>query len=148
MEPLVVHRSSKPLIFLGIAEAILLAGLIALVVYAGLDPVLVILPVVLVTSLLFGVMMLRARSSRLTIGPHQIALETGLLTKDQRAFDLSKVQDVRSEQSVFERLTGTGTVVVQTASHDGGIRMEGIDQPKQVVQKILDAQRQSLKGSS
>jgi membrane protein YdbS with pleckstrin-like domain len=146
--PIVVHRSNKPLVLLAVVEAILLALLVTLVLYAQLDPLRVILPIVLLSSLLYGVLVLRARSSRMTIGPHQIALETGLLAKDQRAFDLSKVQDVRSEQSVFERMTGTGTVVVQTASHDGGIRMEGIDNPKGVVQQILDAQRRSLKGSS
>lgn len=148
MEPKVIYPSSKPLIALAGIEAVLLAGILALLLYQGLNPVWYVLPVVVLTSALMGAMALRARSRKLTVGPHQISLETGLLAKDQRAFDLSKIQDVRSEQSVFERVTGTGTVIVQTASHDGGIRMEGIDRPKDVVAQILEAQRQHSKGSS
>lgn len=148
MPPIVIYPSKKPLIALAILEGILIAGLVALVLYNGLDPVRILLPVLLLTGLLYAVLVLRSRSSKLTIDAHQLAHETGFFARDQRAFDLSKIQDVRSEQSVFERLTGTGTVIIQTASHDGGIRMEGIDQPKQVVTQILDAQRRSLKGNS
>jgi membrane protein YdbS with pleckstrin-like domain len=148
MEPTVIYPSTKPLIALACVEAVLIAGIVALCLFQGLSPVYVLVPVLAATGLLMGAMAMRARSRRMTIGPHQLSLETGLLAKDQRAFDLSKIQDVRSEQSVFERLTGTGTVIVQTASHDGGIRMEGIDQPKAVVAKILDAQRQHSKGMS
>ena len=148
MPPTVIYPSKKPLVALAILEAIVLAGLTAIVLSSGLEPLRILIPVVLLTGLLFGFLVLRSRSSRLTLSEHQIALESGLVARDQRAFDLSKVQDVRSEQSIFERLTGTGTVIVQTASHDGGIRMEGIDRPKQVVTQILDAQRRSLKGSS
>ena len=148
MPPIVIYPSKKPLIALAILEGILIAGLVALVLFTGLDPLRVLLPVLLLTGLLYAVLVLRSRSSKLTIDAHQLAHETGLFARDQRAFDLSKVQDVRSEQSIFERLTGTGTVIIQTASHDGGIRMEGIDQPKQVVTQILDAQRRSLKGNS
>lgn len=148
MPPIVIHPSRKPLVFLAIIEAILLAGLAALVVYSGLDPLTILVPVILLTSVGFGFLALRGRSSKLTISEYQIAHETGLMARDQRAFDLSKVQDVRSEQNIYERMTGTGTVIIQTASHDGGIRMEGIDQPKLVVTQILDAQRRSLKGNS
>jgi uncharacterized membrane protein YdbT with pleckstrin-like domain len=148
MQPLTIHPSTKPLIALAFVEALLIAGILALTIYAQMNPLLVLVPVVMVTGPLMGFLALRARSRKLTIGPHQISLESGLVSRDQRAFDLSKIQDVRSEQSIFERLTGTGTVVVQTGSHDGGIRMEGIDRPQDVVTQILDAQRRHLKGNS
>jgi len=147
MQPIVIYPSSKPLIALACLEAVLLAGILGLTLYQGLDPLTFLLPVVLLTGMLMGAMALRSRSRKLTIGPHQISLETGFASRDQRAFDLTKIQDVRSEQSVFERVTGTGTVIVQTASHDGGIRMEGIDRPKEVVTQILDAQRRHSKGT-
>jgi uncharacterized membrane protein YdbT with pleckstrin-like domain len=146
MEPITIFPSMKPLIGLAALEALLIAAIVALTVYQGMNPLLLLIPVLLLTGMLMGLMVLRARSRKLTIGEHQLALETGLIAKDQRAFDISKVQDVRSEQSVFERVTGTGTVIVQTGSHDGGIRMEGIDRPQDVVKQILEAQRRHLNG--
>ena len=148
MQPIVIYPSSKPLVALACLDALLIAALAAITFYQGLSPLVLLVPVVALTALLMTGMVIRGRSRKLTIGPHQLTLASGLVARDQRAFDLSKIQDVRSEQSIFQRVTGTGTVIVQTASHDGGIRMEGIDRPHDVVNQILDAQRQHLKGNS
>lgn len=141
----VILPSKKPIVALAILEGLVLAGVAALVFTQDLDPVTYLMPVVLFLSLPYAILAIRLGSSRLTLGDHQISHQTGLLAKQERAFDLSKIQDVRSEQSPFQRLTGTGTVIVQTASHDGGIRMEGVDSPQAVVKQILDAQRRSMK---
>jgi uncharacterized membrane protein YdbT with pleckstrin-like domain len=85
----------------------------------------------------------RLNLTRLTIAPPQLNIESGLLTKTQRSFDLSKIQDVRVEQSFGERLLGMGTITIETAGAGSGVRMEGIDSPKKVADQILAAARQA-----
>lgn len=143
MSPIVIQPSKKPLVALAVVEGLLLAILAAMVFLTEIPLWTVLVPVVLLSSIPYALLALRMAGSQLTIGEHQISQRTGLLAKQERAFDLSKIQDVRSEQSFWQRLMGIGTVIIQTASHDGGIRMDGVDEPQVVVKKILEAQRRA-----
>lgn len=144
MNHTVITPSKKPLVGVALLEAIVM-GVWAFVYFTLLPPasqnvVFLVAPLALF-SLLMTFAVLRLNLTRLTIAPPQLSFESGLLTKTQRSFDLNKIQDVRVEQSIAERIFGVGTIAIETASAGGGIRMEGIDSPKQVADQILAAAR-------
>ncbi|MEO7144318.1 MAG: PH domain-containing protein [Bryobacteraceae bacterium] len=83
------------------------------------------------------------RMVKLTLRSDRLSWESGMLGKTTRTMDLSKVQDVRVQQSFGQRLLGIGSLTIQTAgSGEGGsITMEAMDQPQTVADLILDRSR-------
>lgn len=144
MEHTVITPSKKPLVGVALLEATVMAGW-AFVYFTMLPPasqnVLLLVAPLALFSLLMTFAVLRLNLTRLTIAPPQLRFESGLLTKSQRSFDLSKIQDVRIEQTITERILGVGTISIETASAGGAIRMERIDSPRQVADQILSAAR-------
>lgn len=146
MSETVIMPSKKPLIGVALLEA-LVVGVWSFVYFTILPPasqnILYLLAPVVVFSMLTSVAVLALNLTRLTIAPPQLNFESGLLTKTQRSFDLARIQDVRVEQSLAERMFGVGTISIETASAGGAIRMERIDSPKKVADQILAAARRN-----
>ena len=82
---------------------------------------------------------LRLRYTRLTISGGKIRYETGMFSRDVRTMEVSKVQDVRVNQSLMERLLSLGTISIETAGETGRLSMAGIEDPQQVADTILEA---------
>ena len=55
--------------------------------------------------------------------------------------ELSKVQDVRFDQTFGQRIIGTGDLSVETAGGSSRIEMDSIDRPKDVAENILNLSR-------
>ena len=145
MNHTVITPSKKPLVGVALLEAVVMGGW-ALVYFTLLPPkaqnIVYLVAPIAIFSLLMTMAVLRLNLTKLTIAPPQLNFESGLLTKTQRSFNLSKIQDVRVEQSIIERLFGIGTITIDTASVGGSVRMEAIDSPRQVAGQILAAARQ------
>jgi uncharacterized membrane protein YdbT with pleckstrin-like domain len=145
MQPTVIVPSKKPLVGIAVLEAIVMAGW-AFVYFTWLPPASQNILYLVAPLLLFSVVMsgaaMRLNLTKLTIAPPQLNFESGLLTKTQRSFNLNKIQDVRVEQSLGERILGIGTISIETASAGGSVRVESIDSPRQVADQILAAARQ------
>ena len=90
-------------------------------------------------------MHVKRRLVKLIIRNDRLGYESGMLSKTTRTMDLTKVQDVRVQQTVSGRLFGVGDLTVQTAgSGEGGsIVMESLDRPQEVADLILDLSRKS-----
>lgn len=146
MNETVILPSKKPLIGVAMLEAVVVV-VWAFIYFTLLPPasqnILYLVAPVVLFSALTTVTILRLNLTKLVIAPPQLTFESGLLTKTNRSFDLSKIQDVRIEQSLWERIFGIGTISIETASAGGAIRMERIDSPKQVANQILAAARRS-----
>ncbi len=82
--------------------------------------------------------------TRLVINEDRIRLESGLLSKQMHAIDVSKVHDVRVEQSVKQRVVGIGDLTVETASQSSKIYIANIDKPQAVADRILQLSRKAL----
>ena len=80
----------------------------------------------------FGLLM-----NKLVISSDRLHHESGLLAKETHTIDLSKVQDVRVQQSVKQRLMNTGTVTVETAGGASRITMENVDGAQKIADEIL-----------
>jgi uncharacterized membrane protein YdbT with pleckstrin-like domain len=82
---------------------------------------------------------LRLRFTKLVIGSGKLRYETGMVSRSVRTMELSKVQDVRVDQSFMERLLGLGTIAIETAGESSGLKMAGVAQPQEVADYILEA---------
>ncbi|MBN9660616.1 MAG: PH domain-containing protein [Acidobacteria bacterium] len=65
----------------------------------------------------------------------------GLMNQTTRALDLKKLQDVRVERSLTQRLWGVGTLVLETANESGRITVNDIDGAQRVADRIMTASR-------
>ena len=53
--------------------------------------------------------------------------------------EVSKVQDVRVEQTFMDRLLNLGTISIETAGETSRLTMAGMEEPQQVADSILEA---------
>lgn len=81
---------------------------------------------------------LRRMAHKLTIGVEKMTYEEGLLGKSTRTIQLAKVQDVRVDQSVLDRMFGVGRLSVETAGGSSRLTMAPIDRPHQTADEITN----------
>ncbi|MBX5495536.1 MAG: PH domain-containing protein [Bryobacteraceae bacterium] len=86
------------------------------------------------------------RFTSLHIGDGKLRYERGMLSRSTRTMELSKVQDVRVDQTLGQRLINTGTISVETAGETSRISMEDVDQPHRIAGQILEAAKIERKG--
>lgn len=86
----------------------------------------------------------RLTLTKLVINEDRIRLESGLLSKQMHAIDVSKVHDVRVEQSVRQRVLGVGDLTVETASQSSRIHISDIDKPQEIADRILQFSKKAL----
>lgn len=92
---------------------------------------------------------LRQHFTRITISGDKLHYESGILSKTMRTIQISKVQDVRVDQTLGQRLVGIGTLSIETAGETSRLTIANIDHPRLVADGIIDAsqgQPQKRKG--
>ena len=148
MEDLVIRPSAK-LIMMSYAVAGLLtvggavAGYIFFPTYgwAGALPGLLV-------EIAVGIKHLALLTEKLTIANDRLRYESGFVSKSTHTIDLGKVQDVRVDQSVKQRLLGMGLISVETSGGSSAISVDNVDNPHKVADMILERSRQSPHRSS
>ena|ERR1019366_6695201 len=93
--------------------------------------------------LLFFVMIrhARLRLNTLTVADGRLRYESGLLSKTTRSVELAKLQDVRVDQTLGQRLLSIGDLSFETAGGGSRIVMVSIDRPQQAADQILELSR-------
>jgi uncharacterized membrane protein YdbT with pleckstrin-like domain len=86
----------------------------------------------------------RLTLTKLIINEDRIRLESGFLSKQMHAIDVSKVHNVRVEQSVKQRVMGIGNLTVETASQSSRIYITDIDKPQEIADRILQFSKRAL----
>ena len=99
-------------------------------------------PVVLIWP---GVRWLRNRATKAVIAEDRLRYETGWTSKVTRNIQLSKIQDVRVDQSLLQRMLGVGNISIETAGETSRLTIWSIDHPQTVADEIMTA---SQKGTS
>jgi uncharacterized membrane protein YdbT with pleckstrin-like domain len=95
-------------------------------------------PLVLCIFLLWAVTRhIKRLAMKLTVTPEKLRYETGILAKSTRSIQLGKVQDVRVDQSLMQRLVGVGTLSIETAGEASRLAIHDIDQPQQLADEIM-----------
>jgi uncharacterized membrane protein YdbT with pleckstrin-like domain len=86
---------------------------------------------------------LRRQVARITITADKLRYESGFLSKTTRTIQLPKVQDVRVDQTLKQRIFGVGDLSIETAGEASRLTMANIDGPQSVADRIIDAARQT-----
>ena len=119
------------------AALLLIAG--ALLPIFGIAPnywYLLIVPG-LIYLLITGFKHLVLLMNKLTISGDRLHQESGFLAKQTHTIDLAKVQDVKVDQSVKQRVMNMGTITVETAGGGSRISIENVDSPQKIADEIL-----------
>jgi uncharacterized membrane protein YdbT with pleckstrin-like domain len=82
---------------------------------------------------------LRLRYTKLTIEGAKLRYETGMLSRSVRNMELYKVQNVRVDQTFMDRILDLGTISIETAGETSSVTIQGIEEPQQVADYILEA---------
>ncbi len=80
---------------------------------------------------------IRLQLTRLTLDGQGLKFQDGFISKSTRMVNLSKIQDVRVNQGITDRLLGIGTITLETAGETGRLVMENVDQPQEIANRIL-----------
>jgi len=141
MADLIIRPSIRPLLF-----TYALCGLLALMVFAaGFDREdfsLEILYLIPFMGLLWTIgQHIALRYTVLTIVDGKLKFEEGMLAKSTRNLELSKIQDVRVDQSIINRIMGMGDLTLENAGETGRLSMKNIDSPQKVADRILELAR-------
>ena len=84
---------------------------------------------------------LKLRFTTMTIQGNKLRFDSGMLSKTTRTMELSRIQDVRVEQTLTQRMVGIGNITIETAGETGRLNMNNVDQPQTVADYILEASR-------
>lgn len=84
---------------------------------------------------------IRLRFTTMTLQGGKLRYETGMLSRFTRTMELARIQDVRVDQTLLQRLIGIGTITVETAGETGRLSMQNVDRPQSVAEFILDSRK-------
>ena len=95
----------------------------------------IIAPLVLVSPALRA---LRRQFTKTTIAGDRLRYDTGTFAKSTRTIQLSKLQDVRVDQNVTQRMFGVGNLSIETSGEASRLTIEDVDQPQTLADEILN----------
>jgi uncharacterized membrane protein YdbT with pleckstrin-like domain len=119
-----------------LAIAIALAGMWAIHQYAT-DPAGWVYLIPLVVLLPPLNMQLNRRMLTLRFHDGHLTLETGLLSRTRRTVDVAKIQDVTVQQSLGQRIMGTGDLMLESAGESGAMSFRNLDSPREIADDII-----------
>jgi uncharacterized membrane protein YdbT with pleckstrin-like domain len=82
---------------------------------------------------------LHCRYTHMTLAGDRLRYETGILSRSKRVIQLTKVQDVRVDQTVTQRMLRTGDISLETAGETSLLTIRNVDSPDAVTSQILRA---------
>jgi uncharacterized membrane protein YdbT with pleckstrin-like domain len=77
----------------------------------------------------------------LIVSDGRLRYESGLLSKTTRSVELAKLQDVRVDQTLGQRMLNIGDLSFETAGGGSRIVIVSIDHPQQAADRILALSR-------
>ncbi|MGD0010379.1 MAG: PH domain-containing protein [Terriglobia bacterium] len=78
----------------------------------------------------------RNRFTKMTILDDRLRYETGILSRNTRNVQLSKVQDVTVHQRIGQRIFGVGDLSIETAGKSSWEAIVNIDRPQEIADHI------------
>ncbi len=81
---------------------------------------------------------LERRFTRITVAGDRLRYETGILSKSTRTIQLPKVQDVRVDQRLLQRLFDVGNLSIETAGETSSLTIDNVDAPQELADELLN----------
>lgn len=134
-------RPSTTLVVITYISAVLLTAVIAYIGFSSKlksDAWMVAFLIPAIMMLAAASKHMRAAFTTMELAGDRLKFESGMLSKTSRSVPLSKVQDVSVSQTVGQRLLGLGDLTIETAGESGRLKMQEINSPRVVAEKILD----------
>lgn len=91
---------------------------------------------------------LRRRMTKITITGDKLRYESGFLSKSTRTIQLSKVQDVRVDQSLPQRMFGVGELSIETAGEASRLTVHNLDDPQAIADHIVEVSHAGSRGTT
>ncbi len=85
---------------------------------------------------------IRRQLVKVTLSGDKLRYDLGLLSKTTRNIQLSKVQDVRVDQSLGQRMLGVGNISIETSGEASRLTVHNIDSPHAVADEIIAASQE------
>lgn len=79
--------------------------------------------------------------TRLWLEEGLVRFRHGFLVQTTRAMELRKIQDVRVERTLSQRMWGVGTLILESAGESSRLVIADIDNPQAAAETILRASR-------
>jgi uncharacterized membrane protein YdbT with pleckstrin-like domain len=97
-------------------------------------------PMVLPLVLLLwpGAKALGRRFTKTTITGDRLRYETGVTSKTTRNIQLSKIQDVRVDQGLMQRIFNIGDLSIETAGETSRLTLPDVDAPQALADEIMN----------
>jgi uncharacterized membrane protein YdbT with pleckstrin-like domain len=141
------HPSWRSVLLFYVA-GLLLVGVAAAIGALASGAVVAILAGVVVLALVLLVGLIKRAATRYVITTERLHIRRGLLAKRTQETRVQRVQNVNTQQSLFERLLQVGTVDFDTAgTDDSEFRFVGVGNPEEVVRAVDRAQRRAAAAS-
>jgi putative membrane protein len=81
---------------------------------------------------------IRRQCSKAVISGDRLRYETGVAGKSTRTIQLSKVQDVRVEQRLMQRIFNVGDISIETAGEASRLTIRNVDSPQELADDIMN----------
>lgn len=89
---------------------------------------------------------LRRRLTKATITADRLRYEVGLAAKSTRNIQLAKIQDVRVDQRLAQRIWNVGDVSIETAGEASRLTIHNIDDPQTLADEIMNRAQKGAAG--
>jgi uncharacterized membrane protein YdbT with pleckstrin-like domain len=85
-----------------------------------------------------GMRAMRRRLTKTTVVGDRLRYETGLATKSTRNIQISKIQDVRVDQHLLQRLFDIGDLSIETAGESSRLTIHNVDSPQALADELMN----------
>jgi uncharacterized membrane protein YdbT with pleckstrin-like domain len=72
------------------------------------------------------------------ISGDRLRYQVGMASRSTRTIQISKIQDVRVDQKVSQRLLGVGSLSIETAGETSRLVLPDIDSPQELADEIMN----------
>ena len=76
--------------------------------------------------------------AKATITGDRLRYEAGMTARSTRNIQLSKIQDVRVDQGVMQRVFGVGNLSIETAGESSRLTLMNVDKPQELADEIMN----------
>ena len=81
---------------------------------------------------------IRRLATKLSVTNDKLYYETGFISKATRIIQIAKIQDVRVNQSMGQRMMNIGDLLIETAGESSRLTMHNVDGARALADRIIE----------
>ena len=81
---------------------------------------------------------LRRQCIKAVVSGDRLRYEIGATSKTTRNIQLSKVQDIRVDQGLFDRMLNIGSISIETSGETSRLTIPNVDSPQQIADQLMN----------